>query len=122
MQPRIGEHVLPFIDLHYALALARHGDAAACDALQRSAWQHAVRATGRSRQAWIAAGLPVLGAVVAYGLGDRRRAAQGFERGLPALWRVGGSHQQRGLFHSLGADCPGTCRVATIGDDALSNA
>jgi tetratricopeptide (TPR) repeat protein len=98
---RIGEHVLPFIDLHYGLALAYAGDLAACHALRRSARRHAARLDGELRAAWELAGLPLLDAAIACGLAHWRIAERSFQRGLPHVELLGGSGQQRELFHEL---------------------
>jgi tetratricopeptide (TPR) repeat protein len=101
---RIGEHVLPFIDLHYGLALAYAGDLSACRALQDSARRHAARLDGELRAAWELAGLLLLDdAAIACGAAHWRIAERGFERGLPHVELVGGSGQQRALFHELQA-------------------
>jgi hypothetical protein len=96
-----GEHVLPFIDLHYAVALAGSGDVAGCAAIRLSAWRHATHTAGSLRAAWKLAGLPLLDAIGAYARGDRYRAGQALDQALPHLRRVGGSNQQRALFYEF---------------------
>jgi hypothetical protein len=97
----IGEHVLPFIDLHYAIALAGSGDVVAGTALKRSTEKHAAGAGGHFRAAWMLAGLPLLDAIGAYAEGDRCPARLAFDRAIPHLRRIGGSNQQRALFLEL---------------------
>jgi tetratricopeptide (TPR) repeat protein len=100
---RIGEHVLPFIDLHYAVSLAYADDVDGCEALKRSVQLHAARQRGEMRAAWQLAGVPLIDAVIACGRGDLRSAHDSFEHGMPNIMLVGGSGQQRGLFRELQA-------------------
>ena len=109
---RIDEHVLPFIDLHYEFSLAFVGDLAGCMTLRHSAAQHASRLDGKLRETWDLAGLPMIDAIVACCLGDWRDALHGFTRAMPHIQLVGGSSQQRDIFHELRADA--SLRVASI--------
>jgi tetratricopeptide (TPR) repeat protein len=98
---RIDEHVMPFIDLHYGFSLAFAEDLADCIALRRSAAQHASGLSGKLREAWDLAGLPMLDAIVACCLGDWRAAAREFAHAMPHIRLIGGSSQQRDIFREL---------------------
>lgn len=98
---RVGEHVLPFIDLHYGVALGYAGDLAGCKALKRSMVIHASRQRDELWEAWEFAGVPLTDAVIAGRFGDWRNACRRFACGLPKAMLIGGSRQQRELLHEL---------------------
>ncbi len=100
---RVGEHVLPFLDLHYAIALGRAGDLSACTALRRSVALHASYQRGQLREAWDLAGVPLIDAVIAGCRGDWPTACRRFACGLPKAMLIGGSRQQRELLHEFQA-------------------
>ncbi len=95
---RAGEHILPFLDLHYLYALARAGAPDEADAFLASLRRHAGAATDPYREFWRNTGIPCAEAVRAFAAEDYAAAAEGFSRALPRLERVGGSHAQRHLF------------------------
>jgi len=106
-ETRIGEHVLPFLDIHYALALARAGRDAAAAALYRSAVAHGAAATPETQHLWRDIGAPLIRAVADFGLGLPESA----ERGLRALaaqtHRIGGSSVQRALLAEIAVAAAG---------------
>jgi len=109
---RIDQHVLAFIDLHFGLSLAFAGDLADCMALKLSAARHASRLDGILRKTWELVALPMTDAIVAYCLGDWSNALRAFDRGMPHIQLIGGSSQQRDIFHELRAYA--AHRVASI--------
>ena len=100
---RVGEHVLPFIDLHYGITLGYAGDLAGCTALKRSMALHASHQRGELREAWAFAGVPLTDAVIAGCFGDWRNACRHFACGLPKAMLIGGSRLQRELLHEFRA-------------------
>lgn len=98
---RIGEHVLPFLDIHYGLAIACAGEDVITQQFIRSARRHALEASPQMRPIWDQAGLPLIDAVTAFGAGDFERALDGFDAASGHEHLVGGSNVQRGLFAEL---------------------
>ncbi|MEI9982740.1 MAG: hypothetical protein WDN69_05730 [Aliidongia sp.] len=102
-ESRIGEHVLPFLDIHYALALALAGRTASVAALCRSAAAHGEAAGPEVQHLWRAVGAPLIQAVADFGLG-RADAAERSLRALAAeTHRIGGSSVQRALLAEIAA-------------------
>lgn len=98
VRQRAGEHILPFLDLHYLYALGRAGEIGEADAFLASLKRHAEEAPDPYKEFWRDTGIPCAEAVRAFAAGDYAAAAHGFARALPRLERVGGSHAQRHLF------------------------
>jgi len=92
---RTGEHVLPFLDLHYVYALARAGREAKVEAMRRSLAAHA--ATARDAT-WRKVAEPALRGVIAHARGRYSEAAATLAPIQPLLQSVGGSHAQRDIF------------------------
>ncbi len=95
---RAGEHILPFLDLHYLYALARAGAAGEADAFLASLHRNADAAVEPYKSFWRETGIPAAEAVHAFAADDFAASAEFFSRALPTLERVGGSHAQRHLF------------------------
>jgi hypothetical protein len=106
------EHVLPFLDIHYGLALARAGNEAVSRHFIRSAERHAKAAAPQMRPIWEQAGLPLIDAVAAFGAGDFERALDGFGAACGHEHLVGGSNVQRALFAELAGGARRTLRPA----------
>jgi hypothetical protein len=102
VEKRGPEHVEPFLDAHYLLALTRAGRDAAATRLLASLRAHVAsqpeRLTGRI---WRSVGLPLAEGVAAYGRGDWRQVYEKLPVALEGLQQVGGSHAQRDLFWQL---------------------
>lgn len=94
------DHVLPFLDLHHALAFAFAGRGVALDALRAGARRHAATDL-EQRQAWRAAGLPLLDAVAAWHRGDIETAADLLAASRPYWPLIGGSDVQRSLLDEM---------------------
>jgi len=107
-----GEHVLPFLDIHYALALARAGWHGPARELVESTRRRADGAPPEMCLVWRRAGLPLVEAAAAYGMGDGAGAAELFERAACHAHLVGGSNVQRALFAQLARAAQGTLRSA----------
>jgi hypothetical protein len=100
-EARLGEHVLAFLDLHDALALAYAGRQEPLARLSDSARRHAGTATLETREAWTRAGLPLLAAIRAAAAGDWDTAAAISDHALPEALVLGGSSAQRAVFHEF---------------------
>ncbi|MCC7272456.1 MAG: tetratricopeptide repeat protein [Alphaproteobacteria bacterium] len=97
---RLDDHMLVFNDVHFAMALAAAGDAAA-----REAWRASCRtfAAGDESQGAVmaACGLDAIEGVLAFRRGDYGEAADRLTAARPALRRLGGSHAQRDIFQQM---------------------
>jgi hypothetical protein len=100
---RLGDHVLPFLDLHYLYGLARAGRAEAAQLL-RSIEAFAPRAPHHSRAMWQQVCVPAARGVLAHAEGAMARAAGELTTALPRLLEIGGSHAQRDLFGQMHLD------------------
>ena len=98
---RIGEHVLPFLDLHYTLALARAGRAAAVAELCASAAAHAESAPPETRLLWREIGVPLIRAIGDFGLGRMAEASRQLRALAAEAHRIGGSSMQRALLAEI---------------------
>ena len=100
LAPRVHDHVLPFLDLHYLYGLARAGRPEA-DTMLASMAAHAQRAPEHAREAWLRVALPAARGLLAHARGDARGTLDGLTDALPRLARLGGSHAQRDLFEQV---------------------
>lgn len=103
LAPRTGEHVLPFLDMHYLYGLARAGRPEA-DVLMRNIEAHAASHTGADASAWRDVCVPASRGLLAHARGDWARAAASLAQALPRLQEIGGSHAQRDLFVRIHRD------------------
>jgi tetratricopeptide (TPR) repeat protein len=95
---RLGDHVLVFADLHYAIALAAGG--AGIETWLRSSRGYAAR--GESQSAVMAEpGLGLAAAAAAHRNGEWSRAVELLLPLRPAIRRIGGSRAQRDLFEQM---------------------
>lgn len=96
------EHVEPFLDAHYLLALTRAGREAAAARLLASLQNHVAALPDRlNGRIWREVGVPLAEGVFAYGRGDWRTAFTRLQPALSGLQQIGGSHAQRDLFWQL---------------------
>ena len=95
---RVGEHILPFHDVHYLYALARAGAPGEAEAFLQSMTTCAEQKDHRARAVWRSVASPCGEAMIAFAQGDFAVAAEGFTTVEPALHQIGGSHAQRHLF------------------------
>ncbi len=103
LAPRVGEHVQPFLDLHYLYGLARAGRTEA-DAMLESLRAFARTAPAFVRPAWQEVALPVAEALLAHARGKYAACARVLLPVLPRLAEIGGSHAQRDLFEQIADD------------------
>jgi tetratricopeptide (TPR) repeat protein len=107
---RIHDHMLPFRDAHFCLALAANGDFDMARKHIESMAAFAAQAEGWRAEATKTIVIPLCEAIMAYESGDCGKASD-------ILWplrhefaSIGGSHAQRDLFAQL------TCDAAVRGD------
>lgn len=100
---RLGDHVLPFLDLQYLYGLARAGRAEA-DTLLANIERHAQRVPDHERAAWQRVCLPAGRGLLAHARGEWKRAVDELGLALPRLAEIGGSHAQRDLFAQIHLD------------------
>lgn len=98
VRPRAGEHVFPFHDLHYLMALLRGGSERETDQFIRSLSEHAEKQSGATRDIWLGACMPAARAIKAFAERNYDDAARDFAKAMPRLHSIGGSHAQRGVF------------------------
>ena len=98
---RIDEHLLPFHDTHFLLAVAFGGQRAAADAMVESMRRYVAARNTTFAPVIRDVDIPLSEGLIAYSDGDYERAV---ERILPiryGILRIGGSHAQRDLFAEL---------------------
>lgn len=100
---RLGDHVLPFLDLQYLYGLARAGRPEA-ETLLRNIEAFAKRAPAPARSAWQRVAVPAARGVLAHARGAFTTAIDGLGLALPRLIEIGGSHAQRDLFDQIHLD------------------
>lgn len=100
LETRVGDHVEPFLDLHYVYGLARCGRPQAAD-LVASMARHAETLTGAARTPWVDVALPLARALLLLGQGEARAAVGLFAQTRSRWNEIGGSHAQRDLFEQL---------------------
>jgi len=99
--PHASETFMPFVNAHFAYALARAGRN---DALEEMLARVATRSAlpdDESRRVWAPIGRPVIEACAAAGRGDARRAATLLEPVIAGMPAIGGSDAQCDLFRQL---------------------
>ncbi len=102
----IGDHVLPFLDLHYALALARAERRGDIVSLRRQLENHVETTRGGWRDVWLVVGLPLIDAVIAFGFGDVAAAREVIARVGSRAVLIGGSNAQRSLLREIADPVP----------------
>jgi hypothetical protein len=100
---RLGDQVLPFLDMQYLYGLARAGRAEA-DTLMRNIESHAARVPEHARAAWQRVCVPASRGLLAHARGDYPRAVDELGQALPRIVEIGGSHAQRDLFAQVYLD------------------
>ena len=94
---READHVEPFLDLHYLIALLR-GSPAQAERFLASLIAHAPLAKRHRRPDWTGIALPLAAGLDAMAKGDHGAAASHLAEALPRLDRIGGSRAQREIF------------------------
>jgi tetratricopeptide (TPR) repeat protein len=103
-EKRIHDHMLPFRDAHFCLALAANGNFEAARRHIESMTAFAVQGRGWRAEATRDVLIPLCEGMIAYEAGD-------YDKAIDLLWprrhdivRIGGSHAQRDLFAQIMCD------------------
>lgn len=104
LKPRLHEHFLPFLDLHYLYGLARAGEQSAVTEMLASLEDRAERAKPFEREAWADCAVPAAHGLAAHARGEHAEAARLLGQAMPHLASIGGSIAQRGLFGAIHLD------------------
>ncbi len=95
---RIDDHVLPFSDAHFMMALAAGGRGEAAGALLASMRDYAATRQATTAPVMRAVGIPLCEALGAFRAGDCERTVELLHPLRYELYRIGGSHAQRDVF------------------------
>lgn len=99
---RTGDFVNPFLSMQYLYALARAGRAEA--GVMLSNLREYCDSGSWSASVWREMATPACEGLKAHAEGDWEGAVAGLRRALPQIWRGGGSHAQRDVFHQIYLD------------------
>lgn len=97
VRDRTEEHILTFVDLHYALALAAVGDGKVHEMREFMA-AYEGREDDSNLPIMKALGVPLMDALIAYREGRYEDATASMIPVRYEMWQMGGSHAQRDLF------------------------
>ena len=104
LQPRLHEHIIGFLDLHYIYALVRGGKDDWAKEMLESMQAYAKNALPSIQRTWTEVALPAARGMIAHAQGNWQRAMAELEPVLPRLQETGGSHAQRDLFAQVYLD------------------
>ena len=104
LQPRLHEHILGFMDLHYLYALVRGGKDDWAAEMLESMQVYSQKALPYIQAIWLEVVLPTARGMIAYAQGDLQTVIIELESVLPRLQETGGSHAQRDLFEQVYLD------------------
>ena len=102
LAPRNADFVTPFLTMQYLYALARAGRAEAGLLLENL--RDVAGGDHWSADIWRDMATPACEGMAAHARGDWAAAADALGRALPLIWKGGGSHAQRDLFHQIHLD------------------
>jgi hypothetical protein len=97
-EAHVDERYMPFLDAHFAFALARAGRAAALEQLEARVDERAARNDAEAHRSWASVGRALIRACAAYARGEAARAADLLDPVMPNVTVVGGSDAQVDLF------------------------
>lgn len=103
LEGRTKDFVTPFLTMQYLYALARAGRGGAADILVNLR-EFIGSDAGWSAPVWRDMALPACEGLKAHAEGDWEGAVAGLGRAVPQVWRGGGSHAQRDVFHQIHLD------------------
>lgn len=103
VQNRTEEHILTFVDLHYALALAAMGDGKVHEMREFMAAYEGAE-DDSNLPIMKALGVPLVNALIAYREGRYGDATDAMIPVRYEIWMMGGSHAQRDLFNLILVD------------------
>jgi tetratricopeptide (TPR) repeat protein len=101
---RKGDHVMPFTDAHFLMALAGSGRSADADAYRNSLQGYAAEGGDDAAAVTRDIGLRLADALCAYGAGRNAEAADTLFEIRHDLAPIGGSHAQQDVFHQIMID------------------
>ena len=96
--PRAVETFMPFMNAHYAYALARAGRADAVETVLARVRARSADDDEEAKRVWAPVGRAVIDAAAAFGAGERARAAALLDPVMPMMTSIGGSDAQDDLF------------------------
>lgn len=96
--PRAAECFMPFMNAHYAYALARAGRRDALEAALAAVRARSAADDEEAKRVWAPVGRAVVEAAAAFGGGDRARAAKLLDPVMAQMTAIGGSDAQDDLF------------------------
>jgi hypothetical protein len=99
--PRAVETFMPFMNAHYAYALARAGRADTLAAALDAVRERSTAGDEEGTRVWAPVGRAVVEAAAAFGAGDRARAAALLDPVMPMMTSIGGSDAQDDLFRQM---------------------
>lgn len=102
VRSRVHDHILPFIDAHFMMALTKAGEDEAADNMLLSMRAYADAHKERTvSPIMVEVGIPLAEAVYAYGAGDYARVVDLLMPIRYKIVRIGGSHAQRDVFAQM---------------------
>ncbi len=119
-EKRIHDHMLPFRDAHFCLALAANGNFDAARRHIESMAAFAARNEGWRAQATKNVLIPLCEGIVAYELGNHDKACDLLWPMRHELATVGGSHAQRDLFSQIICDAAVRANRLSVARSLLS--
>jgi hypothetical protein len=96
--PPTTETFIPFMNAHYAYALARAGREEAVQACLSAVRERSQAGDAEALRVWVPAGRSIVEACARFGSGDQAGAAAIFEPVMADMTRIGGSDAQDDLF------------------------
>ncbi|MEM7524085.1 MAG: tetratricopeptide repeat protein [Pseudomonadota bacterium] len=102
LAPRTQDFVGPFLTMQYLYALARAGRAEAGELLANM--RDHIGEAGWAAPVWRDMAIPACEGLKAHAEGDWAQAADRLGVAVPQIWRGGGSHAQRDVFHQIHLD------------------
>ena len=97
-ETHVEERYMPFLDAHFAFALARAGRTSALEQLEARVAERASRARRRGTRSWAPVGRALIDACAAYAHGEAARSAELLDPVMANVTVVGGSDAQVDLF------------------------
>ena len=101
IEPRSREMSMPFLNAHFAYALARAGRHEPLDAMLNAVQTRAEANDAEARRVWALSGGKTVQAAAAFGRGDMAGATMLLRDALPTLARIGGSDAQDDMFRQM---------------------
>lgn len=104
LYPRLHEHAIAFLDLHYIYALVKGGQLEWANQMLESMEDYAQKALPYAQRTWQEVTLSAARGMIAHAQANWQNAIAYLEPILPEIYTVGGSHAQRDLFEQVYLD------------------